>query len=190
MAAMNSLTIEIKGFERVMGNLRALAERSPGEFGQAAREEMDDAMMESQAECPYDYENPHPKDGTHLRDTAKVEGPIYDGTTVSILLSYNKYYAAIVHENPNVRHHWPTKWKYLEDPVNRRIPLMESRIMERIDMILSGQTMPLPFSAESLVQSDYSAWAYGTVGGRNTMMSWGRAWNSGNVYPLKVGKGE
>ena len=61
-------------------------------------------MMESQAECPYDFDNPHDDGTPHLRDTAFVEGPIIERDGVAVILGYDQSYAAIQHETPEFRH--------------------------------------------------------------------------------------
>jgi hypothetical protein len=179
------LVIRISGMENLRAITRDLRERAPIEFGQAIREEMDDAMMESQAECPYDHDNPH-FDGTpHMRDTAKVEGPIFSGDQFTIYASYDTPYAPIVHENPDVRHHWPTKWKFLEDPINRRVSMLTLSLKSRFDSIMSGVLMRASFSPEGASQRDYYKWLHGTLGGMNTARSWGKSFHTGNVYPIR-----
>lgn len=152
----DSLVIEIKGFDRVQANLRNLYERAPAEFGEAAREEMDDAMMESQAECPYDFSNPHADGTPHMRDTALVQGPFFDENGVLITLSYDVPYAAIQHETPEYRHLWPTKWKFLEDPVNRRIPRVGPALIKRMEMILQGNNERMNITSPYAARRDYA----------------------------------
>jgi hypothetical protein len=150
------LVIRISGMENIRANLRNLM-KAPEQFGQAAREWGDDRMMESQAECPYDFDNPH-SDGTpHLRDTALVEGPIFEGDSFIIRFSYDQSYAAIQHETPEYRHLWPTKWKYLEDPINRGIPRFATAMIRRLEMILQGVNERMEFSSPYAVRRDYEA---------------------------------
>ena len=151
------LVIQIKGFDKVMGNLRNLYERAPEQFGQALMEDMGDAMIESNGECPYDQNNAH-EDGTpHLRDTGKVEGPINTGDGVMVILSYDTPYAAIQHEVPEYRHDWPEKWKYLEDPVNRHIPRLAPNLVKRMELILQGNSERMNFSSDYRIRQDYRA---------------------------------
>jgi hypothetical protein len=184
------LAIEIRGLDQIRANLRNLYEKAPAEFGQAIGEELNDAMMESQAECPYDFENTHMgknDDGRHLRDTALLEGPIKEGGNLAFYASYDKLYASIVHENPNVRHHWPTKWKFLEDPLTRRVSMLRTSLQIRFDQIIGNVLMRVSFSNEEDTQRDYNSWLHGTVGGRNTARSWGKSIHSGSAYPIKPG---
>jgi hypothetical protein len=149
------LTIEVKGLEQIRANLRNLYERAPAEFGQAVREEFEDAMMESQAECPYDYDNPH-SDGTpHMRDTALVEGPVNEGNGFAVYASYAVPYATVQHETPEYNHIWPTKWKFLEDPINRRIPRIAPAIVKRMELILQGVNERMHFLSPRLALRDY-----------------------------------
>jgi len=151
------LTIEVQGLDLIRANLRNLYEKAPAEFGQAVREELDDAMMESQAECPYDYDNPH-NDGTpHLRDTALVEGPEDYGEGFAVYASYATPYAVVQHETPEYRHDWPEKWKFLEDPINRRIPRIAPSIVKRMEMILQGVNERMHFTSPYAARRDYSA---------------------------------
>lgn len=149
------LVILIHGEEQLRANLRNLM-KAPEEFGQAARDWADDRMMESQAECPYDFNNPH-EDGTpHLRDTAFVEGPIWEGDSFLIRWSYDQSYAAVQHETPEYRHLWPTKWKYLEDPINRGIPRLVPMMIRKLESILQG-TGPAPeFTSPYAARRDYA----------------------------------
>ena len=148
--------IEVRGLDQIRANLRNLYERAPAEFGQAVREEFDDAMMESQAECPYDYQNPH-LDGTpHLRDTALVEGPVDEGNGFAIYASYATPYAVVQHETPEYRHLWPTKWKFLEDPINRRIPRLAPAIIKRMELILQGVNERMNFTSPYAARRDYA----------------------------------
>jgi hypothetical protein len=154
--ATTPLVIEIQGPDQIRANLRNLYERAPSEFGQAVREEMNDAMMESQAECPYDFSNPH-LDGTpHLRDTALVEGPVDEGDGFALYMSYATPYAVVQHENPEFRHNWPTKWKFLEDPINRRIPRLAPAVIRRMQQILDDVNERMHFSSPYAVRSDYA----------------------------------
>jgi hypothetical protein len=150
------LVIEVQGADLIRANLRNLYERAPAEFGQAVREEFDDAMMESQAECPYDFGNQH-LDGTpHMRDTALVEGPVDEGNGFAIYASYAVPYAPIQHETPEYRHNWPTKWKFLEDPINRRIPRIAPAIVKRMQMILDGVNERMHFTSPYAARRDYA----------------------------------
>ena len=148
------LVIRISGMENIRANLRNLM-KAPEQFGQAAREWGDDRMMESQAECPYDFDNPH-SDGTpHLRDTALVEGPTFEGDSFIIRFSYDQSYAAIQHETPEYRHLWPTKWKFLEDPINRGIPRFAPAMIRRLELILQGVSDRMEFTSPYAARRDY-----------------------------------
>jgi hypothetical protein len=151
------LTIKVEGLEQIRANLRNLYERAPAEFGQAVREEFDDAMMESQAECPYDFNNPH-SDGTpHMRDTSLVEGPVNEGNGFAVYASYAVPYATIQHETPEFRHAWPFKWKFLEDPINRRIPRLAPSLVKRMQQILDGVNERMHFTSPYAARRDYAA---------------------------------
>lgn len=154
--AEGPLVIRVHGEEGLRANLRALMD-APKEFGQAAREWADDRMMESQAECPYDFENEHLDGSPHLRDTALVEGPNFTAEQFSIIFSYDQSYAAIQHETPWYNHLWPTKWKYLEDPINRGIPRLVPMMIRKLESILQG-AQPLPeFTSPWAARRDYAA---------------------------------
>jgi hypothetical protein len=150
------LVIRISGMENIRAKLRNLM-KAPEQFGQAAREWGDDRMMESQAECPYDFNNPHADGTPHLRDTAMVEGPIFEGDSFLIRFSYDQSYAAIQHENPGFRHQYPTKWKFLEDPINRGIPRFATAMTHRLEMILQGVNERMSFSSPYAARRDYAA---------------------------------
>lgn len=148
------LVIRVRGVDEIRANLRNLM-KAPEQFGQAAREWADDRMMESQAECPYDQSNPHADGSPHLRDTAMVEGPVFFGDHFSIIFSYDQSYAAIQHETPEYRHDWPTKWKYLEDPINRGIPRFAPAMIKRLELILQGVTERMEFTSPYAARRDY-----------------------------------
>ena len=179
------IDVQIQGGDQARANLAAWWGKAQSETAQAFGDVLNNIIMESQAECPYDYENPHDTGTPHLRDTVLRTGPGIEGNSIVAYISYNTPYAVIVHENPNVRHHYPTKWKFLEDPATRNIPTLLSNIQMRIKMIQIGSNEPLISWSDDAASLDYSRWLSGTLGGRNTAQSWGKQWHSGNVYPIK-----
>lgn len=126
------IDVQIQGGEKCRANLRVWAEKFPAATADAFLGDMQDTMVESQAECPFDYENQH-LDGTpHLRDTAKAEIGIQTKDVIVVEGSYSTPYAVFVHEILGNHHLWPTKAKFLEDPANRRAPGMLGRVRQKL----------------------------------------------------------
>jgi hypothetical protein len=91
------------------------------------------AFADSQAEVPVDT--------SMLRSSGQAYGikVTESPNEIVITLGYGGVaapYALIVHEDLNARHNSPTKAKYLEDPVKRRVNGMSSRIVDSIDKAL------------------------------------------------------
>jgi len=131
------IEVQIQGGDQARANLAAWWGKAPKEVEAAMFSEMEDTMKESQAECPWDYANPH-NDGTpHLRDTAKTETYI-QGDQIVVAGSYATPYAVYVHEILGNHHLWPTKAKFLEDPATRRARVLVTNIGRKIGALFRG----------------------------------------------------
>ena len=139
-----TFAVQWKGIEQVRANLRSLAERYPEEMGRVLREEGVAIMDESMRICPVDQENMH-EDGTpHLVDTGQVSGPYNDGQGPYVILSYDTPYAVIQHEVQEYHHNFPEQWKYLEHPLNARVPFLAANLARGVDLerMMQGYSSP------------------------------------------------
>jgi hypothetical protein len=106
---------------------------APRFAAQALREEADEAFLLSQAVVPV-------RTGA-LLTSGEVHGPFVRGTRVYADITYGgpaAPYAVFVHELPPSRasHDYPTRWKYLENPVRLYARDMGARMTTRVlDMI-------------------------------------------------------
>jgi hypothetical protein len=106
---------------------------APRFAAQALREEADEAFLLSQAFVPV-------RTGA-LLTSGEVHGPFVRGTRVYADITYGgpaAPYAVFVHELPPSRasHDYPTRWKYLENPVRLYARDMGARMTTRVlDMI-------------------------------------------------------
>jgi len=129
------MPLVLKGWDKVNANLRTLAVKYPQELGYALREEGMAVMDQSAKETPLDQANWH-EDGTpHLIDTADVQGPLFEGDNIRVVLSYDTPYAIIQHENLDFHHTTPgTKAKYLEDPLNQRAKYVAPNLVRAVNL--------------------------------------------------------
>jgi hypothetical protein len=132
------IDVQVQGGAKAIANLKLWADKMPVVTGDAFLEEMKDTVTEAKAECPYDYANLH-LDGTpHLRDTGHSEMGVQNQDQIVVEGAFNTPYAVYVHEILENRHLWPTKAKFLEDPVNRRAPSLMGNIQRKIAGIYAG----------------------------------------------------
>lgn len=125
------IDVQIEGGDKARATIAAWWKNVPGALETAFLQEMEETIMESYIECPYDWQNGH-QDGTpHLRDTAAASVEI-QGNTIIAYGSYSTPYAVIVHEIFGPSHEYPTKAKYLEDPASRRAKVLLENIRIRI----------------------------------------------------------
>ena len=82
-------------------------------------------MNESKKECPVDT--------GLLRSTGRVDDAVIEGGSVRVDLGYYTNYAIFVHEDLTKHHVWPTKAKFLEDPINRAMPEFEQLVAKRAE---------------------------------------------------------
>lgn len=129
-----SLHFVLLGTPELMRVLTLGGERAVPVMSTALYEEMLEVLAESMRIVPVDT-------GV-LRSSAAILPPEISGTLVKITVGYGgaaSKYALRVHDMPSIRN--PTKpgtqSHYLSDPMTARVPLMESRLAERIAMILA-----------------------------------------------------
>ena len=96
-------------------------------------------MDESMRICPVDQENMH-EDGTpHLVDTGQVQGPYTEqkdavNKVTYVVLSYDTPYAVAQHEIQEYHHNAPEQWKYLEQPMNQRLPFLAANLVKGVNL--------------------------------------------------------
>jgi hypothetical protein len=131
------IDVQIQGGDQARANLAAWWGKAPKEVEAAMFSEMEETMVESQVECPWDYENLH-EDGTpHLRETARTD-VFLEGDKIVVAGSYSTPYAVYVHEILENHHLWPTKAKFLEDPATRRARVLVDNIGRKIAGLFRG----------------------------------------------------
>ena len=101
------MPLVLKGWDKVNANLRTLAVKYPQELGYALREEGMAVMDQSAQECPLDQTNWNTDGSPHLVDTADVQGPLFEGDNIRVILSYATPYAVIQHEVMDYHHTTP-----------------------------------------------------------------------------------
>lgn len=151
------IEVQIQGGDQARANLANWWAKAPRETEQAFYQEMEETMLESHRECPYDELNGH-HDGTpHLRDTARV-GTDLQGDEIIIYGSYATPYAVYVHEILAYHHDWPTKAKFLEDPATRRARVLIENIKRRMAALFRD---PISNIHTSSPETEYSMRKYG-----------------------------
>ena len=140
-----TLSIDWTGFDEVRANIKTIAERYPVEMGRVLREEAVAIMDKSLSLCPYDQDNEHDDGTPHLNDTAQISGPYYQDENTAVILSYDTPYAVLQHEVQEYHHDAPEQWKYLEHPMNERVPYMASNLARGVNLerMKTGYTAPL-----------------------------------------------
>src|SRR5512133_4321150 len=158
-APQKVIGVSIEGTNQARANLRVLMERIPETVRQATLENMQDVMIESQEECPYDWNNPHADGTPHLRDTAKSGFDDSGGEdTIIVYGSYSTPYAVYQHEIMEYNHLYPTKAKFLEDPANRHASRWVSDLLIKCQGVLENQTF-IKLSPDAEIARDYNRWA-------------------------------
>jgi len=130
---MASISVEFKNIDKLVRLLTHGGAGARQALRQSLYREGALAFAESQQEVPVDK--------GMLRDSGQAFGIQLKESPneIVVTLGYGGVaapYALIVHEDLNARHNAPTKAKYLEDPVKRRVAGMSSRIVDSIDKAL------------------------------------------------------
>jgi hypothetical protein len=126
-------TVRVRNLKELQNAFIAAGKDAPRFAARALREEADEAFALSQAVVPI-------KTGA-LRTSGEVLGPQVRGTRAFVEINYGgpaAPYAIYVHELPpsRARHDYPTRWKYLENPVRLYAREMGPRMTQRVlDMI-------------------------------------------------------
>ena len=119
MKVGDSVKVSIKGIPEITAKLKQMAEKTPNEVLREIGAEGEFLLGESKKECPHDT--------GYLRNSGYSD---LKGDHVEV--GYSAEYALPVHERVEAHHKHPTKAKYLEDPFNRRAPLMHENIAKRL----------------------------------------------------------
>lgn len=131
--AVKGRKVKVKNLERLHHAFILAGQDAPRFAATALFEEANEAFLISQTVVPVRLGD--------LRASGAVTGPFVSGTRA---LAYIRYggpatsYAIYVHELPpsRARHDYPTRWKYLENPVRVYSEGMGNRMATRVlDMI-------------------------------------------------------
>ena len=124
------MTDHVKPGDALAGDLQRLIGEYPRETAQGMVQELESVMAESQLECPVDK--------GILVATGAVEDPVITPGSITCGLGYGTNYGIHVHERLDVFHMPPTKAKFLEDPLMRRLTYgyMFQQITGRVNAIL------------------------------------------------------
>jgi hypothetical protein len=134
------LNIKVEGVNKTLLNLADMYSEFPHEFAEALYGEAENIMTESKREIPVDT-------GT-ARDSGFVEEPKFEEGKVSVSLGYggaaskinpktgepSGAYIIPLHER-QATHHGGQKWKFLEDPMKRRAPVLRQELVARMKKI-------------------------------------------------------
>lgn len=126
-------SVKVKNLRELQRAFILAGEDAPKFAARALREEADEAFLISQAVTPV-------RTGA-LLTSGEVHGPFVRGTRAYADITYGgpaAPYAIYVHELPPSRatHDYPTRWKYLENPVRLYAQGMGERMTTRVlDMI-------------------------------------------------------
>lgn len=129
-------SIRVTGLNELNAALKAAGSNAPKYARKALEEEAQEAFVLSQSVVPVRY--------GILKGSGMVHPSEVRGTTVSVQITYggpSAPYAIFVHEMPpsRVHHDYPTRWKYLENPVRVVARDMGKRMAVRvIEMINKG----------------------------------------------------
>lgn len=117
------VSVQLTGDEEVMRNLVRYADLYTRETKTALTTEAHLIMADSQKECPIDT--------GRLRGSAYVEQQ--ESGDVVVEMGYADIeYAIYVHEDLTKEHHYPTKAKFLEDPLNKAAPDLAEKVCARV----------------------------------------------------------
>lgn len=129
-------SVRVRGLDELMKAFAIAGTDAPKFAAKALLEEAEEAFLMSQSFVPV-------RTGA-LVTSGKVRGPFVRGSKVEAFISYggpSAPYALIVHEvPPNVggrwntgyKHDFPTRWKYLENPVRLYARDMGERMTTRV----------------------------------------------------------
>lgn len=126
-------SVKVKNLKELQRAFILAGEDAPRFAARALREEADEAFIMSQSIVPV-------RTGT-LLTSGEVHGPFVKGSKVYADITYGgpaAPYAIYVHELPpsKASHDYPTRWKYLENPVRLYARNMGERMTVRVlDMI-------------------------------------------------------
>lgn len=126
--------VEVRGTEKLQKLFESVQAPAFMEaVAQAVYAEANVIMLEAKREVPLD-------DGP-LRRSGTVVAPVITGWKWWIALGFGgaaSAYALLQHENLLFKHLPGRKAKYLEDPVNERLPIMEKNMAARIEKYLNA----------------------------------------------------
>lgn len=132
--------VRVRGMEELLKAFIVAGQDAPRFAAKALKEEADEAFAMSQSFVPVRTGN--------LLTSGEVRGPFVTGSRIECYIRYGgpaAPYAAIVHEVPpnsggrwgtGYKHDFPTRWKYLENPVRLYSRGMAARMTTRVlDMV-------------------------------------------------------
>jgi len=131
--AVKGRTVKVKNLEQLQRAFVLAGKDAPRFAAQALIEETQEAFLLSQAVVPVRF--------GILRASGAVTGPVVRGSRAFTEIRYggpSAPYAVYVHEIPpsRAKHDYPTRWKYLENPVRLYARGMGDRMTTRVlDMI-------------------------------------------------------
>jgi hypothetical protein len=133
-------SVRVKNMDALLMAFIVAGRDAPRFAARALKEEADEAFVMSQSFVPVRTGN--------LVTSGEVRGPFVRGTKIECYIRYGgpaAPYAAIVHEVPpnsggrwgtGYKHDYPTRWKYLENPVRLYSRGMGERMKVRVlDMV-------------------------------------------------------
>lgn len=126
-------TVKLRNLDRLQQAFITAGQDAPRFAARALKEETDEAFLISQAVVPV-------RTGA-LLTSGLVNGPYIQGAKATTNIVYGgpaAGYAIVVHELPPSRasHDYPTRWKFLENPVRLYAEGMGDRMATRVlDMI-------------------------------------------------------
>ena len=122
------ISVDFKGGDAVMRDLRLLGEKAPDAMGKALYQEANDIIREAKVLTPIDT-------GV-LRGSAFVNLPQASGQEVGVTLGYGQAasaYAEVQHNELSYYHKPPTQALFLEQPFNAAINSgMDKRIAHKL----------------------------------------------------------
>lgn len=144
MAGTTTETITYEGMDTLQAFIKAVPGRAMGYLKQEVYLVVTEAFNESQKEVPVAT--------GMLRGSGDVGIDTSSDAQLIVYIGYggpSASYALSVHENLAAHHAPPTKAKYLEDPVNRALTRMPSRMQADIEGALLGNLPGAPNMEEA-----------------------------------------